>query len=129
MAPKWAARGLGLLIAQFQGIFRLCRSTYVLATDSSPRISDVDPCCGRSSHKKFAHNEFEIGIDVAIALAIGLASIVHPRVIRLIDRIFLPECGALPPLLRGLQASTMVSAIWRARADRSDFRALGFSFR
>ncbi len=42
--------------------------------------------------KRFAHNQFEVGIDVAIALAIGLSlQFVHPRAIRLIDRIFLPE--------------------------------------
>ena len=42
--------------------------------------------------KKFAKNQFEIGLDVAIALAIGLSfQFIHPRAIRLIDRIFLPE--------------------------------------
>ncbi len=42
--------------------------------------------------KTFAHNEFEIGMDVAMALAIGLSlQFVHPRTIRLIDRIFLPQ--------------------------------------
>ena len=42
--------------------------------------------------KRFAHNEFEIGLDVAIALAIGLSfQFVHPRTVRLIDRVFLPE--------------------------------------
>ncbi len=42
--------------------------------------------------KRFAHNQFEVGLDVAIALAIGLSfQFVHPRANRLIDRIFLPE--------------------------------------
>ena len=42
--------------------------------------------------EKFAHNQFEIGLDVAIALGIGLSfQFVHPRAIRLIDRVFLPE--------------------------------------
>ena len=42
--------------------------------------------------KRFASNEFEVGVDVAVALAIGLSfTFVHPRVVRLIDRIFLPE--------------------------------------
>lgn len=42
--------------------------------------------------KKFAHNQFEVGLDIALALAIGLIfQFVHPRAIRLIDRIFLPE--------------------------------------
>jgi hypothetical protein len=42
--------------------------------------------------KRFARNQFEIGLDVAIALAIGLSfQFVHPRTIRLIDRVFLPE--------------------------------------
>ena len=42
--------------------------------------------------KRFARNQFEIGLDVAVALAIGLSfQFVHPRAIRLIDRIFLPE--------------------------------------
>ncbi len=42
--------------------------------------------------KRFAHNQFEVGLDVAIALAIGLSfQFVHPRTIRLIDRIFLPD--------------------------------------
>ncbi len=42
--------------------------------------------------KRFANNEFEIGLDVAAALAIGLSfQFVHPRAIRLIDRVFLPE--------------------------------------
>ncbi len=42
--------------------------------------------------KKFANNEFEIGLDVAIALVMGLSfQFVHPRAIRLIDRIFLPQ--------------------------------------
>ncbi len=42
--------------------------------------------------KRFAHNQFEVGLDVAVALAIGLSfQVVHPRAIRLIDRVFLPE--------------------------------------
>ncbi|MGB6519760.1 MAG: hypothetical protein WBE79_14785 [Candidatus Cybelea sp.] len=42
--------------------------------------------------KRFAHNEFEVGLDVAVALGIGLSfQFVHPRAIRLIDRVFLPE--------------------------------------
>ncbi len=42
--------------------------------------------------KRFARNQFEIGLDVAIALAVGLSfQFVHPRAIRLIDRVFLPE--------------------------------------
>ena len=42
--------------------------------------------------KRFAHNQFEIGLDVAVALAIGLSfQFVHPRAIRVIDRVFLPE--------------------------------------
>ncbi len=42
--------------------------------------------------KRFAHNQFEIGLDVAVALAIGLSfQFFHPRAIRLIDRVFLPE--------------------------------------
>jgi hypothetical protein len=42
--------------------------------------------------KRFARNQFEIGLDIAIALAVGLSfQFVHPRAIRLIDRIFLPE--------------------------------------
>ena len=42
--------------------------------------------------KRFASNQFEIGVDVAVALAIGLSfQFVHPGAIRLIDRIFLPE--------------------------------------
>ncbi len=42
--------------------------------------------------KRFAHNQFEIGLDIAVALAIGLSfEFVHPRAIRLIDRVFLPE--------------------------------------
>ena len=42
--------------------------------------------------KRFASNQLQVGLDVAIALAIGLSfQFVHPRAIRLVDRIFLPE--------------------------------------
>jgi hypothetical protein len=42
--------------------------------------------------KQLAHNQFEVGLDMAIALAIGLSfQFWHPRAIRLIDRIFLPD--------------------------------------
>ncbi len=42
--------------------------------------------------KMFADNQFQVGIDIALALAIGLSlQFVHPRAIRLIDRVFLPE--------------------------------------
>ncbi|MGA8099677.1 MAG: hypothetical protein WB810_13570, partial [Candidatus Cybelea sp.] len=42
--------------------------------------------------KRFANNQFEVGLDIALALAIGVTlQFVHPRAIRLIDRIFLPE--------------------------------------
>ena len=42
--------------------------------------------------KRFAHNQFEIGLDLAIALAVGLSfQFIHPRTIRLIDRVFLPD--------------------------------------
>ncbi len=42
--------------------------------------------------KRFANNQFEVGLDIALALAIGLTfQFVHPRTIRLIDRIFLPQ--------------------------------------
>ncbi len=42
--------------------------------------------------KRFAHNQFEVGIDIALALTIGLTfQFFHPRAIRTIDRVFLPE--------------------------------------
>ncbi len=42
--------------------------------------------------KRFADNQFEVGLDIALALAIGVSfQFVHPRLIRLIDRIFLPQ--------------------------------------
>ena len=42
--------------------------------------------------KQFASNQLQVGLDVAIALAIGLSfQFVHPRAIRLVDRVFLPE--------------------------------------
>jgi hypothetical protein len=42
--------------------------------------------------KRFANNQFEVGMDVALALVIGLSfQFLHPRAIRLIDRIFLPD--------------------------------------
>ena len=42
--------------------------------------------------KRFARNQFEIGIDIALALTIGLTfELFHPRAIRTIDRVFLPE--------------------------------------
>ena len=42
--------------------------------------------------KRFASNQLQVGLDVAMALAIGLSfQFVHPRAIRLVDRIFLPE--------------------------------------
>ncbi len=42
--------------------------------------------------KRFANNQFEVGVDLALALAIGLIfPFVHPRLTRLIDRVFLPE--------------------------------------
>jgi hypothetical protein len=42
--------------------------------------------------KRFASNQLQVGLDVAIALAIGLSfQFVHPRAIRLVDRIFMPE--------------------------------------
>ena len=42
--------------------------------------------------KRFAHNQFEVGIDIALALTIGLTfQLFHPRAIRTIDRVFLPE--------------------------------------
>ena len=42
--------------------------------------------------KQFARNQFEVGLDIAIALTIGLSfQFWHPRAIRLIDRLFLPD--------------------------------------
>ena len=42
--------------------------------------------------KRFASNQFEVGLDIAVALVIGLSfQFIHPRAIRLIDRVFLPE--------------------------------------
>jgi hypothetical protein len=42
--------------------------------------------------KTFANNEFEVGLDIALALSIGIAfQFVHPRAVRLIDRVFLPD--------------------------------------
>jgi hypothetical protein len=42
--------------------------------------------------KTLANNEFEIGMDVAVALAVGLSfQVFHRRAMRTIDRVFLPE--------------------------------------
>ncbi len=42
--------------------------------------------------KAFANNEFEVGLDIAAALAIGISlQFLHPRAVRLIDRVFLPD--------------------------------------
>ncbi|MGC1380779.1 MAG: hypothetical protein WA814_07120, partial [Candidatus Baltobacteraceae bacterium] len=56
--------------------------------------------------KRFAHNQFEVGLDVAIALVIGLSfQFVHPHVIRMIDRVFLPERYRAAVALDGLRAT------------------------
>jgi hypothetical protein len=42
--------------------------------------------------KRLANNDFEIGMDVAVALAVGLCfQVFHRRAMRTIDRVFLPE--------------------------------------
>ncbi len=42
--------------------------------------------------KRFANDQFEVGLDMAVALVVGLSfQIFHPRAIRTIDRVFLPE--------------------------------------
>ncbi len=60
--------------------------------------------------KTFARNGFEIGLDMAAALMVGMAiQLFHPRAFRFVDRIFLPEryraAMALDTLRTSLRAS------------------------
>ncbi len=70
--------------------------------------------------KRFANNQFEIGIDVAMALAIGLSfRIVDPRAVRLIDRIFLPERYHAAVALEKLRATLRLGRRDNASANRA----------
>ena len=56
--------------------------------------------------KRFARNQFEVGLDIAIALFIGLSfRFWHPRTIHLIDRIFLPDRYRAAIALDGLRTT------------------------
>jgi hypothetical protein len=70
--------------------------------------------------KQFARDRFEVGLDITIGLAIGISfGFWHPRAVRLIDRLFLPDRYRVTIAMDGLRSTLIALRNDGATASRS----------